>query len=106
MPKIDKAALQKHWLHSSEEDTESEMVLRPADYDFPLTRRPRESFDFKSDGSLSRGKASPSDSLEQQKGRWTLEDDSLILYPESGREAIQEFRIASIGPDRLVIKRQ
>ncbi len=106
MPKIDKTALQKHWLHSREEDTESEIVLRPVDYEFPLTRRPRESFDLKPDGSLVRGKASPSDSLEQQKGKWTLEDDNLTLYPESGREAIQKFRIASIAPDRLVIKKQ
>jgi hypothetical protein len=106
MPKIDKAALQKRWLHSREEDTESEKVFRPADYDFPLTRRPRESLDLKSDGSVSRGTAAPSDSLEQHHGKWTLDDDELTLYPESGRGAAEKLRIASISADRLVIKKE
>ena len=39
-----------HWVHSHEEDTDAEMVYRPASYAFPPSRG-RTSFDLRADGS-------------------------------------------------------
>src|ERR1041384_5695638 len=39
----------QHWVHSHEEDTDTEMVLRPAGYKFPPSRG-RSSFELKPDG--------------------------------------------------------
>jgi len=93
-------------MHSSEEDTENEMVLRPADYDFPLTRRPRESLQLRPDGTLIKGSASPSDSVQEHKGTWRLEDDDeLALYTSGEARPSQKLKIASIHDDRLVLKK-
>jgi len=37
---VDRAALERRWIHSHEEDTPDEMVLRPDDYPFPPVPRP------------------------------------------------------------------
>jgi hypothetical protein len=104
VPHIDKQTLQKNWLHSTEEDTDTEMVLRPADYDFPLTRRPRESYQLRPDGTLITGKGAFDDSLQEQKGTWKLEHDNLTLY--TSPQFSQKLKILSVDNDRLVLRKQ
>jgi hypothetical protein len=105
MAQINRKDLHKLWIHSREEDTEKEMVLRPADYDFPLTRQPRESFELKHDGTLVKGSPSPSDSLEEQQGRWELQDDNLALFKGSESKPSRKLQIVSVDPDRLLVKK-
>jgi hypothetical protein len=47
----DPARLHKRWLHSYEEDTETEAVYRPESYAFPPSRGPRPGFELRPDGS-------------------------------------------------------
>jgi hypothetical protein len=103
-PEIEKRALQKEWLHSREEDTGAQIVFRPPDYDFPLTRRPREILELRSDGTLIKGTPSASDSVEEKGGKWKIEgSDKLIFYSEG--EPIETWKIASVDSDRLVLEK-
>ena len=51
---INQDALYQHWVHSHEEDTNTEIVFRPATYNFPRSRG-RRSFELKTDGILVEG---------------------------------------------------
>jgi hypothetical protein len=48
---IDRKALAQKWVHSHEEDTDDEMVFRPASYAFPRSRG-RNSFELEAGGQL------------------------------------------------------
>ena len=56
--KIKREILCQHWMHAWEEDTQTERVFRPATYEFKLSRRPRDSFELKPDGTVVEGNAS------------------------------------------------
>ncbi len=101
--KINKEVLQGEWIHSYEEDDGDEAVFRPSSYDFPLTRRPRESFELKAGGKLVKGEATASDSVREAQGKWELEDDKVIFHNESGLN--QTKQIASCEEDKLVLKK-
>src|SRR5262245_39823312 len=97
--------LQQHWVHSHEEDTDLEMVFRPASFKFPPSRG-RRSFELKPDGSLIEDRIGPVDRPVETQGTWRLEDDDrLILCPASRSEPNRVLRIASVDKDRLVIKK-
>ncbi len=102
--KINKEDLHGEWVHSSEEDTPDETVFRPADYDFPLTRRPRETIELKADGKLVKGVATASDSVEEAQGNWELADNNKIAF-NTESEPHQTLEIALINKDKLVIKK-
>ncbi|MCY7350991.1 MAG: hypothetical protein LH606_10020 [Cytophagaceae bacterium] len=101
--KFDKTALCREWVHSGEEDTENETVFRPADYDFPLSRRPRESFQLKQDGKLVKGEGSASDGVQETQGTWKLKNDEIAFHLESEPKQIRQ--IASVGENKLVLKK-
>ena len=97
--------LHQHWVHSHEEDTDTEMVFRPETYNFPRSRG-RKSFELKPDGSLVQGGIGPTDRREETAGIWELkDDDKLAVYPESRSEPSRVMQIASVEEDRLVIKK-
>jgi hypothetical protein len=50
------------WVHSHEEDSDEEMVFRPAAYEFPPSRG-RRSFELKPDGILAEGGIGPTASF-------------------------------------------
>ena len=52
MSKLNLEHLPKKWVHSKEEDTETEMVYRPSTYSFPPVRGGRVSLDIKPDGTF------------------------------------------------------
>jgi hypothetical protein len=102
---IDTDALPKHWVHSHEEDTATEMVFRPATHNFPRSRG-RRSFELEPDGSLIEGGIAPDDRRREMPGRWELQDgDRLVLYSGSSSEPSRVMRIVSVDRDRLVIKK-
>ena len=98
-------ALPQHWVHSHEEDTDTQMVFRPATYNFPRSRG-RRSFELKPDGSLVEGGMAADDRRQATPGTWKLQDGgTLALYTTSAAEPSRVMRIAAVDKDRLVIKK-
>jgi hypothetical protein len=95
--------LRRRWVHSHEEDTEEEMVFRPAAYEFPPSRG-RRSFELKPDGTLAEGRIGPTDRPVEAQGTWELRDDRLVLRRDPS-EAPRAMRIASVDHDRLVVEK-
>jgi len=104
--KIEKEALAQHWVHSHEEDNDSEMVFRPASYQFPPSRG-RTSFDLKPDGSLIESGPGPTDRSQRVDGKWQLDGNkNLLFYQGSGRDQPSRvLRLASADRNRLVVKK-
>ena len=95
----------QHWVHSHEEDTDTEMVLRPASYKFPPSRG-RTSFELKPDGRLVEHGMGPTDRREQTEGRWKVEGgNSLAFYEGSKSKPHRVLRVVSSSNDRLVIEK-
>ena len=95
-----------HWVHSHEEDSETDQVFRPADYAFPPSRG-RTGFQLNPDGSLVKIGPGPTDSPQAQRGQWELTaEDSLVLRVESTSEASQSKQIRSLEKDKLVLKKK
>jgi hypothetical protein len=92
------------WVHAHEEDTETEMVFRPADRPLPPSRG-RAALEFRPDGTYVEEGPGPTDRPEEKaSGTWSLEEGDLVLAaPESGERRV--LRIASAEPDRLVVKK-
>lgn len=103
--KEDADVLNQCWVHSHEEDTDKEMVFRPASFNFPRSRG-RTSFDLKPDGGLVEGGIAPDDRRLETKGTWKLGDDNTLAFYTSSQSAPRRvMRIASVKKDRLVIKK-
>jgi hypothetical protein len=87
----------QHWMHSHEEDTDDQMVFRPASYRFPPARG-RTGFDLKEDRSLVEYGIGPTDRRTQTAARWKLDGKTLRLGP-------RVMTIASLDRDRLVLRK-
>ncbi len=102
---VDTSALHRLWVHSHEEDTDTEMVFRPSTFDFPPARG-RTSFDLKPDGSLVAGGISPDDRRSATRGTWKLEgDNKLAFYTGSQSTPDQVMQIVSVDPQQLVARK-
>jgi hypothetical protein len=102
--KVDRKSLAQKWVHSHEEDTPNETVFRPASYTLPPSRG-RQAFQLDPQGTLLSFGPGPDDRTVQNEGRWELDrDDRLHLRPE--RAAAATMQVLSVGPDKLVVKRQ
>ena len=92
-------------MHSHEEDTNTEIVFRPATYNFPRSRG-RRSFELKTDGILVEGGIAPDDRRQETQGTWELQDsDKLVLYTQSASQPSRVMPIVSVDKDRLVVKK-
>ncbi len=91
----------RRWVHSHEEDTDTEMVFRPASFHFPPSRG-RTSFDLRPDGTLLESAPGPVDVAEEAEGTWEFEGDDLVLNRPGGRQVL---RVAHADPDRLVVRK-
>ena len=98
-----KDALQGRWVHSHEEDTEEEMVFRPATHTFPPARG-RTSFELRPDGTYLERSPGPVDIPEESGGTWSLEDDRLVLEAEGDRPN-HAWKVTGVEPDRLTVRR-
>lgn len=103
--KINTKALKQQWMHSHEEDTDTEMVFRPASFKFPLSRG-RTGFELKPNGRLIELGIAPTDRRQRTEGTWKLEDDDqLRFYAKSKSESSRAMQIVSVDNDRLVVKK-
>jgi len=96
--------LRRRWVHSHEEDTDKEMVFRPAAYELPPSRG-RRSFELMPDGALLEGRIGPTDRPLETQGSWELQDDRLVLRRGSSEAPPRVMRIASVEDDRLVVEK-
>jgi hypothetical protein len=97
--------LMQRWMHSYEEDTETEQVFRPSDYDFPPSRG-RTGFECKSNGILWQFGPGPSDRPQAKEGAWELaEGDVLFLSTHSPSAEKRCMKIVALEKDKLVLKK-
>jgi hypothetical protein len=92
-----------HWVHSHEEDTDAEMVYRPASYSFPPSRG-RTSFELRDDGSYVERSPGPVDVPVESKGSWSLEGDRLLLGAD-GDDPGHAWEVSAVEGDRLILKK-
>jgi len=95
--------LYQHWLHSHEEDTESELVYRPATFDFPPSRG-RVGFEFLPSGTCAIFGIAPTNGSQKSDCRWSFENAKnlkIIISFESGET--NTLYIKNIEKDKLVI---
>ena len=97
MPDFDAAALNGPWVHSHEEDSDTELVFRPADYDFPRSRG-RQSIELRADGSYAERRPGPVDVPEESTGSWKLDGDRLELEDEV-------WEVTGAEPGRLTFRK-
>jgi hypothetical protein len=102
MAGIEAQQLHGRWVRANEEDTESEMVLRPADEPLPPARG-RTAFEFHPDGTYTERYPGPVDVPEQSTGSWSLEGDQLVLEAE-GPEPTRTWEIKAADPDRITVR--
>ena len=131
---IDRKALAQKWVHSHEEDTDDEMVFRPASYAFPPARG-RSEIELNSDGTYVERVPGPVDVPEERGGRWRLEHDAggrlvtsgigpddrpapgqgqwqledsdkLALEPAGPGARKTVMQILQVAPDKLVVKKR
>ena len=102
---VNTSALHRLWVHSHEEDTDTEMVFRPSTFKFPPSRG-RSSFDLKPDGSLVASGIAPDDRRSAAEGAWKLEgNNTLAFYTASQSTPDQVMQIVTVDPQRLVAKK-
>src|SRR5215207_5807083 len=103
---IDRKALTQEWVHSHEEDTDDEMVFRPASYAFPPARG-RKSFELDAGGRLVTSGIGPDDRPVPGQGQWQLEgSDKLALEPAGPGARKTVMQILQVAPDKLVVKKR
>jgi hypothetical protein len=98
------SVLNQRWLHSHEEDTESEMVFRPSTYPFPPSRG-RTGFELRADGSAAVLGVAPTDAPQEHPGTWTIDAAKQLLVHVPALQQTTRMAIVSGGPDRLVVKK-
>jgi hypothetical protein len=90
------------WVHVFEEDTADGQVFRPVDADIPLSRRPRERFELRPDGSAVLLSAGGDDRYVPNSARWTEEGGELVVRDANDNV---RFRIVEQSADRLLVRR-
>ncbi|MDX6680894.1 MAG: hypothetical protein QOG94_933 [Solirubrobacteraceae bacterium] len=96
-------ALHGHWVHAHEEDTEDEMVFRPATHPFPPSRG-RTSFELRPGGAYVERSPGPADVPVESTGSWSLDGDRLVLAAEGDRPG-HAWEVTTVEDDRLVVRR-
>ena len=92
------------WVHSYEEDTDSESVYRPASFAFPPARG-RTGFELLPDMSCRLVGIAAADGSEVTEGTWEIEGEDTLCIRIKRRGTGQVLRVASIDHDRLAIRK-
>ncbi|WP_411284675.1 hypothetical protein [Lapillicoccus sp.] len=93
------------WVHAHEEDTEDEMVFRPAGTHLPPSRG-RRAFDLRPDGSFAEAGLGATDVPEQATGRWELTGDTITLSEGASQGVPREMDVVAADAGRLVVRKR
>ena len=96
--------LHQRWVHSYEEDTETESVYRPASYAFPPARG-RTGFELLADKSCKTVGIAAADGSTVTDGIWEFEDEDALRIRINSQDESQVLTVVSINRDRLVIRK-
>ncbi len=96
-------ALQGRWVHSHEEDSDDEMVFRPASHAFPPARG-RTAFELRPDGSYLETAPGPDDRPERSTGAWSVRDGRLVIEREGDLPG-DAWEVAGVEEDRLTLRK-
>jgi hypothetical protein len=89
------------WVHVFEEDDAAGAVYRPAEDKIPLSRRPREQFELRPDGSARLFVAGADDRPAGLAATWRDEGGTIVIRSEQGG---RELRIVKRTRDRLTVE--
>ena len=92
------------WVHVHEEDTEDEMVFRPADAVLPPARG-RMGFELREDGTFAEAGLGARDVPEEATGSWALEGDLITLSEGATQGVPREMEVVSADGERLVVRK-
>ncbi|MDQ3850760.1 MAG: hypothetical protein M3296_09140 [Actinomycetota bacterium] len=93
------------WLHAHEEDTEDEMVFRPASADLPPSRG-RQSLELSPDGGYTEIRPGRDDRPERASGHWGIEADRwLVVERGEGDAQRRALRIVRADGDAIVVRK-
>lgn len=105
----------RQWNRSYKEDTETQMVFRRDDFDFPppTDRFGRASINLEADNSFSQrgnilrkeGNLAANDGFNNTGGKWQLEDETIALFTDADKAALQ-LKIISLDENKLVVEKQ
>lgn len=102
---IDKGALLNSWVHSHEEDTDEEMVFRPASFAFPPSRG-RKAFELAPNGELRQSRPGPTDIPSPSVGSWILSGDDQPKLDLTAEGSTTTLRLTEVLPDKLVARKR
>ena len=81
-------------------------VFRPSGHPLPPSRG-RRSLDLRRDGTLLETRPGADDRAQGSRGRWALEGDRLLLFPDAeAQRPDRELEVVALASDRLVLKPQ
>jgi hypothetical protein len=92
------------WVHVQEEDTEDEIVFRPAGTDLPPARG-RMAFELRADGTFAETGLGAADVPEEATGSWALEDDLITLSEGATQGVPRQMQVVTADEERLVVRR-
>ncbi|MEO7846984.1 MAG: hypothetical protein ABIR82_16735 [Nocardioides sp.] len=93
------------WVHAHEEDTEDEMVFRPAGTDLPPSRG-RMAFELRADGTFVEAGLGAADVPEESTGIWVVEGDTITLSEGATQGVPREMEVVTADKERLVIHKR
>jgi hypothetical protein len=100
---VSREAVVGNWVHAHEEDTDDEMVFRPASHPLPPSRG-RTSFELRPDGTYLERSPGPVDAPVESSAEWALDGDRLVLAGEGDRPG-HAWVVAAADADRLVVRK-
>ena len=110
---MDTAILHKNWVHSHEEDTDSEIVYRPETYNLPPLRGGRDAIEFKADKSFTQrgdmiqehSNLGPDDRYNYSQGKWDIDQNNVLSLMPGKNSPAAKLKILSVDNNKLVIKK-
>lgn len=92
-------------MHAHEEDTDDEMVFRPAGTQLPPSRG-RMAFDLRADGTFAETGLGASDVPEEATGSWLVEGETITLSEGATQSVPRRMDVVSADDERLVIHKR
>jgi len=104
--KLSPELFRHRWIHSFEEDSVQAQVYRPQSWDFPLSRRPREGFELRADGTAQLFLPGAEDRPEAADASWTEEEGQLLIRAvKKGSRGPLTLSIIEAATDKLLVRR-